>query len=205
MTPLDLAQAEREDLADFLATLTPAQWEHDTLCDGWSVRDVAAHTMSFEGVGVGALAKRFVRGRFRTDRINEIAVHDMAELSTDELVAMIRTHSRPTGLGAAAGGRTALTDNMIHHQDIRRPLGMPRTIAPEALTTALDFALKSPLLRGGRRVRGLRLVATDLDWSTGNGPEVHGPGEALLLTMTGRRDGLRDVAGAGVEQLATRL
>ena len=29
-------------------------------------------------------------------------------------------------------------------------------------------------------------MATDLDWSLGSGPEVRGPGEALLLAAVGR-------------------
>jgi uncharacterized protein (TIGR03083 family) len=205
VTVLELAQAEREELADFLATLTPEQWGHPTLCGGWTVRDVAAHTMSFEDVSIGTLATRFLRGRFQTDRINDLALAELADLSTDELVAMIRSHARPTGLGAAAGGRAALTDNMIHQQDIRRPLGLPRTIAPEALTAALDFARRSPLLRGARRTLGVRLVATDLDWSAGDGPEARGPGEALLMAMTGRGDALGDLSGPGVGPLSARL
>jgi hypothetical protein len=38
-----------------------------------------------------------------------------------------------------------------------------------------------------------------MDWSAGRGPDVRGPGEALLLAMTGRIDAVRDeLSGAGV-------
>ena len=37
-----------------------------------------------------------------------------------------------------------------------------------------------------RRLSGLRLVATDVDWAVGEGPEMRGPIEALLLLITGR-------------------
>jgi hypothetical protein len=37
-----------------------------------------------------------------------------------------------------------------------------------------------------RRLRGLRLVATDTDWSAGAGDRVEGPVGALLLLLTGR-------------------
>lgn len=205
MSALDLAQAEREEFADFLSTLTPDQWNRDTLCAGWTVRDVVAHTMSFEGAGPGALAKRFIAGRLQTDRINEIAVADMADRSTDDLIATIRAHARPAGLGAGFDGRIALTDNMIHQQDIRRPLGVPRTIAADRLIAALDFARWAPLIRGAWRARGVGLVATDLDWTAGRGSEVRGPGEALLMAMAGRRDGLRDLAGPGLHRLASRI
>lgn len=38
-----LAVAERRDVADYLATLTTAEWDQPTLCPGWSVRDVAGN------------------------------------------------------------------------------------------------------------------------------------------------------------------
>ena len=52
------------------------------------------------------------------------------------------------------------------------------------------------------RTRGLRLVATDIDWSHGGGPEVRGPGEALLMAMAGRGDALKDLSGPGKDELA---
>jgi uncharacterized protein (TIGR03083 family) len=205
VTALDLAQSERQDLADLLDTLTPEQWGHETLCAGWTVRDVAAHTVGFEGVPLPGLVKLFVRGRFQTDRINDVAIERLAALSPSEVVAAIRAHSRPTGMNAGLGGRLALTDNMIHHQDIRRPLGMPRVIPVDRLVPALDFVRRSPTIRGAKRTRGVRLIATDLDWSAGDGAEVRGPGEALLMVMAGRRDALRDLVGPGVQGLAARL
>ncbi len=36
---------ERIALAATLRTLTPEQWEHDSLCEGWTVKDVAAHVI----------------------------------------------------------------------------------------------------------------------------------------------------------------
>jgi uncharacterized protein (TIGR03083 family) len=202
---VNLARDERLEFAEFLAGLSSEQWDSRTLCDRWRVRDVVAHTMSYEGLSFGALAKRFLKGRLQTDRINEIAVAEMSDTSPDELVDMVRTYALPSGLGAGFGGRIALTDNMIHQQDIRRVLGITRTIPPERLVVALDFARWAPLIRGALRARGVRLVATDVDWSTGKGPEVRGPGEALLMVMAGRRDGLTDLDGPGKATLAARL
>ena len=82
---------------------------------------------------------------------------------------MIRAGSEPHDLTGGFGGRVALTDGMIHQQDIRRPLGLPRTIDPQRLRTALDFARIAPTIRGAWRARGVRLVATDLHWSHGRG------------------------------------
>ena len=169
MTSLELARAERLAFADFLVGLTPEQWAAPSLCQGWTVRDVA-------------------------DR------------STADLVGLLRANAVPSRLGAGFGGRVALTDNMIHQQDIRRPLGLARTIPAERLGVALDFVRYAPTIRGAWRVRGLRLVATDLDWTHGKGgPELRGAAEALLMTMAGRPNALLDLVGPGVPVLAARL
>jgi uncharacterized protein (TIGR03083 family) len=118
---------------------------------------------------------------------------------------MFRDNAEPHGLTAGFSGRIALTDNMIHQQDIRRPLGIARTIPPERLRVALDFVRYAPTIRGAWRARGVRLIATDVDWSHGKGPEVRGTGEALLMVMAGRRVALADLDGAGVVSLAARV
>ena len=82
---------------------------------------------------------------------------------------------------------------------------VPRTIDPERLRTALNFARFAPTIRGAWRARGVRLVASDLDWSHGRGPEVRGPGEALLMAMAGRRAALDDVDGPGKAKLAQHI
>ena len=202
---LDLARAEREDFAAFLETLSPEQWQTPTLCDRWNVHDVVAHAISFDELGPGALVRRFARGLLVVDRINDVGVADYADRTPEQLVALIRAHSRPHGLTAGFGGRVALTDNMIHQQDIRRPLDIPRTIPAERLRVALDFSRYAPTIRGAWRTRGLRLVATDSGWSHGGGPEVRGPGEALLMAMAGRSDALKDLGGPGMDRLAHRM
>lgn len=205
MTAMELAREERVDFAHFLAGLTPEQWARPSLCAGWSVRDVAAHCVSFEGLSPRELTVRFLKGRLQTDRINALAVADVADRSTDRLIALLRDNAEPHGLGAGFGGRIALTDNMIHQQDIRRPLGIERTIPPERLCAALDFVRYAPTIRGAWLARGLRLGATDLDWAHGAGPDVRGAGEALLMIMAGRPDALADLDGPGVQVLRDRL
>lgn len=54
------------------------------------------------------------------------------------------------------------------------------------------------------RIAGLRLRATDADWSTGGGPEASGVLLSLVLPMAGRKTALADLSGPGVGQLAAR-
>jgi hypothetical protein len=97
-----------------------------------------------------------------------------------------------------------LTDGLIHQQDIRRPLKEPRTIPAERLLPALRTALFGVLL-GVRRVRDVRLVATDMEWTFGRGPEVRGTGEALLMAVAGRKAVAGELDGPGAERVARRL
>ena len=118
---------------------------------------------------------------------------------------MLTDHLQPRGLPAALGGRVALVEALIHHQDIRRPLGLPRAIPPERLLPALRTALIAPDIGGLWRIRGVRLVATDLGFSVGAGPEVRGTAEALLMTIAGRRDVMSELSGSGQRKFAGRL
>jgi uncharacterized protein (TIGR03083 family) len=199
-----LARDERTDFAELLAGLTPEQWDAPTLCVGWRVREVVAHVYSYEDLGWLGLAARMARTGFSVDRANAAGVADHAAKDPRELTDLARSHVRPTGLTSMLGGRIALTDGMIHQQDIRRPLGLPRSIPGERLVAALDTARIAPTIDGAKRVQGLRLVATDLDWSRGRGGEVRGTGEALLLAIAGRRGIAEELEGPGVRTLAAR-
>jgi uncharacterized protein (TIGR03083 family) len=205
MTAMQLAQAEREDFAAFLEGLSPEQWQSPTLCEGWRVRDVAAHVISYDELTSSGLVSRFVKGRLLIDRINQLGVDDYADRSPGQVISLIRAHAEPHGLTGGFGGKVALTDGMIHQQDIRRTLGTPRTIEPRRLRVALDFARYAPTIRGAWRARGVRLVASDLDWSHGRGPEVRGSGEALLMAMAGRSDALADLDGPGKTTLVQHM
>jgi uncharacterized protein (TIGR03083 family) len=205
MSRMEMARAERQDFADLLDELSADQWESPTLCDRWRVRDVVAHVISYEDLSWAGVVQRFLRGGLIVDRINELGVVDFAERPLDQLREVFRRHLQPRGLTAGFGGMIALTDGMIHQQDIRRPLGMPRDIPAERLRATLDFALYAPTVRGAWRARGVRLVADDLDWSHGRGPEALGSGEALLMAMAGRRAALDDLTGPGQAKLGQQI
>ncbi len=202
-TMTTMARAERADLADFLATLTPQDWAAPTLCSKWTVKDVVAHMISYEELGAAGLLRRFAKGW--VVRANQVGVDDFAALSPQQLLDFLRDHLTPQGLTAGFGGMIALVDGTIHHQDIRRSLGRPRAVPEDRLQRVLGLVPGNPRLGAGRRIRGLRLRANDIDWSHGRGPEVTGPGEALLMAMAGRPAALADLDGPGLPTLAKRL
>jgi uncharacterized protein (TIGR03083 family) len=205
MSVIHLARAERADLLAFLSGLTPEQWDSPTLCAGWRVRDVVAHIISYEGLRGRELLRRLARGRFRLTGTNAVGVAEMSDAGPDELIARLEQRLEPVGPTTGFGCRVALLDAMIHQQDIRRPLGAPRTIPPERLLPALAFARFAPPIGAFWRARGLRLVATDLGWTAGRGPEVCGPGESLLMAIAGRRGVVGELTGPGQATLAARI
>ena len=198
-----LARQERTDLADFLSTLSSEQWDAPTLCEDWRVRDVVAHVISYDEITLLGAVARMARAGFSLDRSNALGLS--ASRDPGELLDALRRHLTPRGLTAGFGGRIGLLDCTIHHQDIRRPLGMPRDIPAERLRHALGFLPRAIALGTPRRIRGLRLVAEDIDWAHGSGPEIRGTGEAVLMATAGRRCALDEVTGPGVAVLAGRV
>lgn len=200
---IEMARAERAEFTRFLATLTPGQWDAPTLCPKWSVKDVVAHVISYEELGTVGLARRFVRGR--VVNANQVGVEEYSTPTPAQLLEFLRAHQQPHGLTAAFGGMIALVDGMIHQQDIRRPLGLPRTIPEERLRRVLQLTARNPRLGVPARIRGLRLRANDIQWARGRGAEVTGPGEALMMAMAGRHAALAELSGDGLPTLAARL
>lgn len=200
-----LARDERADFAGFLATLRPQQWQAPTLCAGWQVRDVVAHVLSYDDLGTRDLLALAVQGRFRLGQVNAAALARYGTRSPDQLLALLTDRLQPRGVPAALGGRVGLVEGLIHHQDIRRPLGLPRTIPAERLLPALRVAVIAPDIAGLWRVRGIRLVATDLGFSFGAGPEVRGTAETLLMAIAGRCGVVGELSGPGQAKLARRI
>jgi uncharacterized protein (TIGR03083 family) len=200
-----LAVQERTSLLELLRTLEPQQWASRSLCSEWTVRQVATHVVSYDGLSRMSLIRTFARGGFRVGRVNEVALRRFDDHSDRDVVALVADHVEPRGLTAGFGGGIALTDTMIHQQDIRRALRLPRAIPTERLQPVLDFALRAPTLPARKNARSLRLVADDIDWQHGEGPEVTGPGEALLMTVAGRGSALLELGGPGLPLLASRV
>ena len=75
----------------------------------------------------------------------------------------------------------------------------------ELLHGLSDEQWDEPSLCEGWRVRDVSLHATDVEWTHGDGPEVRGTGEAILLAATGRPVVLPELEGDGVERLRERV
>jgi uncharacterized protein (TIGR03083 family) len=203
-SPWPLIHQERAALLADVEGLSDEQWATQSLCPGWTVRDVFGHMTATSKMTPGRFAGKFAGAGFR---FHVMSAKDVAAETAGRpasTVAEFRSHlndsTAPPGPVEAMLGEA-----VVHSEDIRRPLGMTRAYAPEAVSRAADFFKGSNLLIGTKnRIAGVRLTATDTDWTTGEGPEVSGHMLSLLLAMTGRRAALEDLTGDGVATLAAR-
>jgi uncharacterized protein (TIGR03083 family) len=203
--------AHRLRMAELLDQLTDDEWGQPSLCAGWTVRDVAAH-LTLQQVGVRDLPAMFpvlVRARGNTDKLIDLAARrQAARLSNAEMIAAIRgmVGSRRRNMGVSY--LEPLIDALVHSQDIAIPLGRPLDLPPDAAAVAATRAWTMrwpPPFPAVRALKGLRLTATDIAWSVGEGPEVRGPMAALLLLISGRTVVLDRLSGEGATEAAARL
>lgn len=179
---------ERLALAELLAGLTEAEWSTPSVCPGWTVRDVAAHVISSPQARVLPVMGGMVRARGDFNRfVFEEARRAGARYSGEEIVAQYRrfagSRRRPLGTTVV----DPLLDVLIHTQDIVLPLGRRHEMPAEAAVVAADrIWAKAFPFKARKRLDGRRLVASDIDWSVGEGAEIQAPIAELLLLLSGR-------------------
>ncbi len=206
--------AQRARTVKLLEDLTPAEWDEASLCDGWRVRDVAAH-LTMQQMTLGDALKGLLRHPGTLNQvIQATAVSDANRRPPEELIgdirAMIGSHRANIGVTP----QETLIDITVHGQDIaiplRRQLEVPTQVAAIAATRAWSYQASKKGRRKARVFRPMpyqsyRLIASDTDWSVGNGPEIRGPILAILLLLTGRTARYADLAGPGVAALGATL
>jgi uncharacterized protein (TIGR03083 family) len=197
----EMVAAEHAEFCSFVGGLSAAQWQAETLCEGWSVRDVVAHVADHVHRTGGDALRAIVRGRLSPTRSAELIVEGQRDRRVTDLLASLEPPVR-------SPSSVQLAELVIHQQDIRRPLGIEREMAGDRLLACLDFALTrkgSMAVSGARRLAtGLRLSATDLGWSWGDGPEARGAAEAVLMAVNGRIGATRELDGEGATVLVER-
>jgi uncharacterized protein (TIGR03083 family) len=200
-----LAHTERSALAEDLSGLTAAQWRHGTLCGQWDVEEVVAHLTAAASLNRWRWVRSMVGARFRVDvhnrrRLVEHQGSTPAE-TLDRFVAVIGSTTAPSGHTPAYLGEV-----VVHAQDVREPLGLPRTPDVDALTPVADFFARRNFTVASRTaVAGLRLRADDGPFAAGTGPLVTGSTLALVMSMAGRTPYVDQLDGPGVSTLRTRI
>ena len=198
--------ANRRLLADFFDRLTDDQLTTPSLCSAWTVREVLGHlVMPFTG-SLSGFAVQLVKARGSLDRASAATARALARRPVPELTALLRDNAEVTIKAPGVGPMGQLADACVHLRDCARPLGLSDDVDLDDWRMLLDWLPpRVPGLVPRRRLAGLRLVATDQEWSWGEGPEVRGPSEAVAMAVVGRAVALADLGGPGVDVLRARL
>jgi uncharacterized protein (TIGR03083 family) len=196
---------ERERLVETLGGLSTEQWASPSWCAGWTVQDTVGHIVAAAEQTPANFYKELVSAGFRFNVFTERGAKRLGALRQEELVRRLQERTSTTN-HPPAPVMAMLGEIVVHGEDIRRPLGVRRHQAPEAALVALaDSWKKSNLLIGAkRRIAGLRLRASDVHWVHGDGPEVTGPLNSLVLAMVGRKGAHDDLSGEGLATLGNR-
>jgi uncharacterized protein (TIGR03083 family) len=196
--------SERKALASDLSSLQGDQWSATSLCTEWTVRDALAHMTATAKMSPPAFFVKLAGAGFNFGKLQAKDIADERGASPADTLAGFEAIVTSTGHPPGPPD-TMLGETIVHSEDIRRPLGIRHAYPTDAVVQAANFFKGSNLIIGTkRRIAGLNLRATDTDWSAGDGPEVTGPILALLMAMTGRKPATSELAGEGVETLASR-
>ncbi len=196
--------AERRALADQLSSLDDSAWATPTYCAEWSVRDVLAHMTAASKITPLSFFPKVIAAGFSLTRMQAKDVaRERGTSGKDALArftAQIGSTKHPPG-----PNETWLGEVLVHAEDIRRAVHLDHSYPLDAAAQVADSYAKSNLVIGGkRRIDGVKLRATDHDWSHGSGPVVEGPMMSLLLAITGRKAVMADLSGDGVATLSGR-
>lgn len=199
-----LVADERAAFGGLLRSLSGEQWAGPSLCQGWSVRDVACHVASTNAARLGRTALGLAAAGLSLHRFTMREMDRWRARSEAEIAAAVARPEIDGLLRLMPAG--ALTEVFLHQQDVRRPLGVPHPHLEEALVAVLDASTRASTGTGShRRMRGLRLRAVDAGWTHGEGPEVAGPAETLIMAVNGRPVRTEELSGDGVAVLTARI
>jgi uncharacterized protein (TIGR03083 family) len=173
-------------LADLLASAPAEAWDAPSLCEKWQVRHVVAHvTMPARLTPAQFGAEMAAAGGDFTVLSDTVAARDASLPLADQLDALRSPllHAwQPPGGGAAG----ALSHAVIHSLDITVALDRPAVAPQEAVVAVLDQLTAANGALFGVDLTGIRLEASDTNWSWGRGDVVRADSGPLLALLSGR-------------------
>ena len=141
--------------------------------------------------GLGSMLADGIRARGRFHRLNhDVAVRHAAR-PTGEIVAELRTYADSRRLPVVTNYRNILFDVLVHAQDIAIPLGRNHPMPSEPARAGADrvWTMGWPFW-ARHRLRGVRLLATDTDWSAGAGRTAGADHDASAAADRPHHDGV---------------
>ena len=200
-----MVHAERSALAEDLSDLTADQWQHRTLCGQWCVEEVVAHLTAAASLNRWRWVRSMLGARLRADVHNQRRLAEYRGTNPAETLSRFRGVIEST---AAPSGHTPayLGEVVVHAQDIRQPLRLPRSPSVDALTPVADFFARRNFAVSSRtRAVGLQLRADDGPFAAGSGPLITGSTLSLVMSLAGRSPYLDQMDGPGLPTLRARV
>lgn len=192
----------RTDFADMLDTLSNEQLATPSLCDEWTVADVAGHLVNLVEVSIVGMAIGTLKRGLDADAYLADAAFEFTSKGPQALSKSLRNNaSKRLPFYSEA---SMVADTAVHTQDVRRPLGLDDPLDPNVLRMSLDYSAEVFAKMAKKKDRATpTFVATDMDWSHGDGPTVEGTGEALLMALN-NRGVASELTGEGKSLLSKR-
>ncbi|MGY1822742.1 maleylpyruvate isomerase family mycothiol-dependent enzyme [Geodermatophilus sp. SYSU D00079] len=180
--------AERRAQVGLYSSLAQEEWDAPSLCAGWRVREVLAHTTMAFRYSLPQVLGGMLRARGSFHRFADRAARRDAErLSEGQLLACLRDNVEHPWTPPGGGPLGALSHEVIHGLDVSVALGRDESHADtERVVTVLGGLTPKQLRYFGVSLDGIELRATDADWSHGAGEPVHARARDLLLLVCGR-------------------
>lgn len=156
---VDGLREERERIIGFLEGIEPGAWEKQSLCEGWKVRDVAAHLAGNMADVVAGRLEDAGSEAYNRRQVDERAGKDPAEILEEwkrdgaqfeafagQMTPEVWETTLPgniSGFGTIGYGiQRLLEDLWVHAHDIRIPLGEKTVLGP-GTTAALEIIANS--------------------------------------------------------------
>ena len=180
--------AERRAQVELYASLSEEEWDTPSLCSGWRVREVLAHTTMPFRYSVPKVAWEMLKARGSFGRMADRRARiDARELSAGQLWDSLRDNVEHPWAPPGGGPLGALSHDVIHGLDVSVPLGLDHLASPERVAMVLGGLQPRQLTFFGVDLEGVELRATDVDWTYGSGEPVQGRAQDLLLLVCGRQ------------------
>lgn len=204
--PWPMIEADRTALAEYLSGLSKDEWQKQSLCAGWTVEQVAAHMLVVTTVPAARVFLTFLSSGFNLKRFSDKMIERItSEKSSSDIASTMRNTASSQRVPPGLKPLGVLSEVLVHSGDISEAVGRPLHFPADHYVTGLDYLKDVQSALGCRkRIEGLRLSATDANWSHGDGPNVEGATHHLIMAMTGRKAALDHLSGPGVETLRTR-